>query len=131
LHLLSEPKFKSANEEILQAHKHFRNGDFEASINACGQSFESFLKTICTLKKWKFDANRDTVKDLIEICAKNSLFPSFYTEIFKASGIIRNKFGSHGKGPMPQHDAPDERHTEHMIQQTSTHILLLARLAEK
>jgi hypothetical protein len=130
LHLLSNPKFKVANAEMLQAHAQFRKGEFEAAINACGQSFESVFKTICTAKKWKYDADKDTLSKLIEICAGNGLFPSFYTEIFKASGIIRNKFGSHGKGPTPPHGVAGAEHAEHLVQQTSAHILLLARLAK-
>jgi hypothetical protein len=70
------------------------------------------------------------LKTLVETCAKEGLFPSFYTEILKASGIIRNKFGSHGKGPTPPHGIASAEHAEHMIQQTSAHILLLARLAK-
>jgi hypothetical protein len=130
LHLLSNPKFKTANAEMLHAHEQFRKGSFEAAINACGQSFESVFKTICSAKKWKYDIEKDTLSKLVEICAGKGLFPSFYTEIFKASGIIRNKFGSHGKGPTPPHGVATAEHAEHLIQQTSAHILLLARLAK-
>lgn len=130
LHLLGRPAFKTANSEMLHAHEQFRKGHFDAAINACGQAFESVLKTICTKKKWRYDRNKDGLAKLIEICSAHKLFPSFYTEIFKASGIIRNKFGSHGKGPRPLHGVAGVGHADHMIQQTSAHILLIMRLAK-
>ena len=130
LQLLSDPRFKVANDEMLKAHAHYRNGDFAAVINSCGQCFESILKTICTKKKWTFDAEKDALAALVEICSAKGLFPAFYAEIFKNSGTIRNKLGSHGGGPNPPHGVATAEQAEHMLHLTSAHILFLARIAD-
>jgi hypothetical protein len=65
---------------------------------------------------------------MIHICRGNNLFPPFYTEVFKNAGTVRNKLGGHGKGPNPQYEINAEN-VDHMIQMTSAHITLLAKLA--
>lgn len=128
LFALSNPTFKTANDELLLAHKHYRGSHFEAAITAAGQALESTFKTICTRKKWAYDPNKATLKDLVDVCRDRRLFPPFYTEIFKNAGMVRNKMGGHGGGP----DAvkPDAEHAEHMIHLVSAHILLLTRVAK-
>ncbi len=129
LKLLTNSKLRVANSEMLGAHAALRLGEFEDAITLCGSAFESVLKTICDLKKWPYDANRDTCAKLVGICRDNGLFPAFYAPIFESVGTIRNKLGDvHGRGPTPQHSVTQEQ-AEHMLRATAAHVLLLAKLA--
>ncbi len=130
LSLLRDPKFKTANEEVLKAHKEYRDGNYADAITDCGSAFETVMKTICEAKGWPYDKGKATCKDLVDICKDNGLFPGFYAPLLTAAGTIRNKLGdAHGKGPAPEFTATKE-HFEHMVQITSANILLLARLAQ-
>jgi len=124
---LAHPRFKTANEELLNAYKHFRDGVFDSAVAAACQAFESVFKTICTAKGWAYDANRDTLARLVEICRDNQLFPTFYAEIFKNVGTIGNRMGRHGGGPAPV--KPDAEHAESVIHLVASNTLLLIRLA--
>lgn len=129
LKLLTHSKLRVANTEMLKAHAALRLGEFEDAITLCGSAFESVLKTICDLKKWPYDPNRDTCAKLVGICRDNGLFPAFYAPIFESVGTIRNKLGdAHGRGPAPQY-AVTQTEAEHMLHATAAHVLLLARLA--
>lgn len=129
LGLLSNPIFGVANTEMLKAHRDHRAGQDEDAITACCSAFESVLKTICDQKGWAFNADRDTCATLVDICFKNDLFPSFYVELFKRVGTIRNKLGdAHGRGPNPLNNV-EAAHPEHMLHMTSAHIILLCKLA--
>lgn len=129
LALLSDSRLRIANSEILKAHSALRHGQYEDAITYAGSAFESLLKTICDIKGWGYDPNKDTSSRLINICRDHNLFPPFYTPFFESVGTIRNKLsGAHGRGPSPLHQVRQE-HAEHMLYLTSTHMLLMARLA--
>ena len=129
LKLLTHSKFRVANSEILKAHSDHRTGRHEDAITACSSAFESVLKTICDLKGWSYNVDKDTCATLVDICYNQGLFPSFYVDLFKRVGTIRNKLGdAHGRGPTPIHDV-DDAHAEHMLYMTSVHIILLCKLA--
>lgn len=53
LRLLADPRFATANKEFVDGLVHLRKGEFDDAITSCGAAFESVLKTICTIKKWK------------------------------------------------------------------------------
>jgi hypothetical protein len=128
-HLLSNASFAVANAEMLDAYAALRSHKFEDAITSAGSAFESTMKTICDIKHWKFDPDRDTCSRLVAILQDNGLFPPFYGPIFLACGTVRNKLGdAHGRGPSGS--IPVTRsHAEHLIHMISAHILLLARLA--
>lgn len=129
LSLLTNPVLAVANGEMLKAFSDHRAGRHEDAITACGSAFESVLKTICDQKSWTYDRDKDTCSTLVDICYKNGLFPSFYVELFKRVGTVRNKLGdAHGRGPVPQHDV-EGAHAEHMLHMTCAHIILLCRSA--
>jgi len=129
LNLLSDPKFKTANEEMLKAHQEYRHGNYADAITDCGAAFETVMKTICEAKGWPYEKARATCKDLVDVCRDKGLFPGFYAPFFIDAGTIRNKLGdAHGKGPTPEFTATKE-HFEHMVQITSANILFFARLA--
>jgi hypothetical protein len=130
LQVLADPRFATANAEMLKAHQHHRKGEDADAITACGCAFESVLKTICSIKGWRYDADKDACAALVKACRDNGLFPPFYAPIFEATGTIRNKLGdAHGKGPTPLYTVTKE-HVEHAIQVTSAHIVLLVNLAQ-
>lgn len=129
LSLLTNPVLAVANGEMLKAFSDHRAGRHEDAITACGSAFESVLKTICDQKGWAYDKDKDTCSKLVDTCHVNGLFPSFYVDLFKRVGTVRNKLGdAHGRGPVPQHDV-ETAHAEHMLHMTCSHIILLCRLA--
>ncbi len=129
LALLTHSKFRVANAEMLKAHAALRTGNFEDAITLCGSAFESVLKTICNVKKWHYDPDRDTCAKLVSLCRENDLFPPFYVPILEAVGTVRNKLGdAHGRGPTQQRTVT-QKQADHMVHMTSAHIILLCKLA--
>ncbi len=129
LQLLTDSRLRVANGEMLTAYTALRSGNWEDAITSCCSAFESLLKTVCDLKGWTYDPNRDTCAKLVSICRDNGLFPPFYVPMFEAVGTVRNRLGdAHGRGPAPAH-AVSQEHAEHMVRMTSTHMLLIAKLA--
>lgn len=128
LRLLTDARLHTVNRELLKAHKALRSGEFENAITLCCSSFESFLKTICSIKEWEYSPDA-TCSKLISICREKELFPAYYTPIFESIGTIRNKSGdAHGRGPnsisVMQYQA------EHALHVTSAHMLIVAKFAE-
>jgi len=108
LSLLRGDNFKGANEEFLDAHQHYRHGRHKECIVAALKAFESVMKTICSMKKWKVNPN-DTAKNLIAVCVANNLFPTYLESQIGSlrtlleSGVptVRNRLGGHGQGAEP------------------------------
>lgn len=124
----SHQRWSTANSELDEAHHAYREGRFADSVVAVGKAFETVLKTIFSEKRWSYDPQRDTLSKLVEIGRAKNLFPEFYAEVFKAAGTVRNRLGAHGAGPTPLYQHTAEQ-ADHMIQMTSAHILLVAKLA--
>jgi hypothetical protein len=130
LTLLSDVRYKGANEEFLQAHKHYRDGDYKAVLNECLKAFESVMKIICGAKGWTFNAT-DTAKTLIKTCLDNNLVPTFSDQQLTSlrtlleSGVptVRNKRGGHGQGNQPT-DVPQGL-ARYALNITAATILLL------
>lgn len=130
LHLLADPRFASANRELLNGLDELRNGEWADAITSCGAAIESVLKSICTEKSWTYDPQRDACSKLLEICQKNDLFPSFYRQILEGTATIRNKVGdAHGKGPNYDYVATKEL-AEHMVHTCCANAVLLVSLAK-
>lgn len=130
LNVLAKPAFTQANKELLEAFAKQRHGDFDGALTSCGAALESVFNTICTHKNWTYDAEKDTLSKLVDICNTHKLFPGFYAEVFKSVGTVRNKLSdAHGRGPVPLHNAGQE-HLEHLIHFVSAHVVFLAKLAE-
>ena len=137
LAMLSDPIFKGANEEFLEAHKRYREGNYKDCVNNCLKAFESCLKTICKKRKWHYDSERDTANNLIQIVLNNRLIPTFMESHFSGlkgalkSGLptLRNRRTGHGQGPekivVPEYIAAYALHL------TASNILLLAKADEK
>lgn len=105
LQYLTDPRFKSINDEILSAHEHYRHGNLEECINDCLKAFESTMKIICHTKKFTYNQN-DTSKKLVQILYDNNFIPVYVQSGLTGlratleSGVatIRNKTSGHGKG---------------------------------
>lgn len=108
LALLSDKRYAGAHEEFLNAHKHYREGNYKECLNDCLKTFESTMKTICKIRKWNYQQT-DTAKTLIDIVAQNGLIPPFLLQHVGAvratleSGVptLRNKLSGHGQGAIP------------------------------
>jgi hypothetical protein len=132
---LSDTRYKGANEEFLQAHKHYRDGDYKSVLNECLKAFESVMKIICVAKKWPFNQT-DTAKALIKTCLDNKLVPTFSDQqlaslrVLLESGIptTRNKQGGHGQG-VQIIDVPQGL-ARYTLNLTAATILLLAESAK-
>lgn len=129
LQLLSGQAWKNANEEILQAHEHLRDGNYADAILWAGKCLESVLKIIIAKKHWKKDP-KHTLKPLLDECRSRGMLDEAQVDaIQNSSGRIRNTYSGHGAGPEPTHKPPNFHTAEHMIQVTSANVLLLAKLA--
>jgi hypothetical protein len=130
LHTLLDPRFNTASDELLKAFEEYRRGDYGDAITDAGAAYETVMKTICTIKNWQYDPQKDTASKLIEICRDNKLFPSFYAPVLTGTATIRNKLGdAHGKGPQPDFQATKEL-ADHMLYSVCTNINLLLSLAK-
>jgi len=129
LALLSDGRFASANQELIEGLVHLRHGKYREAVQSCGSAIETVLKTICSLKGWKYDKDRATLKDLLDLCQKNSLFFPFYGPIITGTGTIRNKLSAHGKGPDPDY-IPTKELAEHMVYTCCANAVLLISLAK-
>jgi hypothetical protein len=135
LMLLHEKAFGGANQEYLSAHEHYRNGRTKECLNDCLKAFESTMKTICKIKKWKYNDN-DTAKALIDVCFKNELIPTFLQSEVGAlraaleGGIptVRNRLGGHGQGETPI-EVPSY-YASYLLNLTAATIVLLVKAAE-
>ncbi|MFT8555369.1 MAG: hypothetical protein ABF697_08690 [Zymomonas mobilis] len=104
LALLHDPVFAGANEEFLEAHKHYRSKSYKECIASCGKALESTLKIIAEQRGWE-KSSKETAAPLLEKCFSNKLIPSYLQEqyknllsLLKGSATIRNNAGGHGQG---------------------------------
>lgn len=106
--LLSDPRFRVAQDEYLTAHDHYRAGKNADTVTNANNAFESTMKIICDLKGWQYEGDRAT--DLIKVIRANGLFPEYLDASFDQlmaamkSGLptVRNKAGGHGRGNAPE-----------------------------
>lgn len=109
--LLSDPRFKGAEEEFRSAHAHYRAGEYEDAIVDANRAFESTMKTICDIKGkgWEYPTGA-RASDLIRIVRRNGLLPDYLNQSFDQlistlqSGLpkVRNEAGGHGQGAAPR-----------------------------
>jgi AbiJ N-terminal domain 4 len=108
LRLLSDPTFKGAEEEMLQAFEHHRHGKEKDVLVWCLKAFESTLKIICAKRGWTI-ASKGQAKDLLDaVFANNLIEPIWQSEFSALRGVLesgvptgRNKRGGHGQGADP------------------------------
>lgn len=105
IQLLFDEGFETASNEFLQAHEHYRKGEYTDAIVDAGRAFESTMKIICDKKNYPY-SQKDTASALINKLVTNNLLPSNLQNHFNhlwntlSCGLptIRNSNGGHGQG---------------------------------
>ena len=111
LQILKATHYASANGEFRKAHEHYRHQRYSEAVTECLKTLESTLKVICHRREWGFNAEKDTVSQLIDIVFDKGLLPGYLQSQFGTmrsllkSGVptIRNRESSHGAGEKPSH----------------------------
>jgi hypothetical protein len=134
VNLLSDHRFKVANDEFLKAHEDYRSGRLEDALTSCGSAFESVLKTICVIKKFDSDPDfnpKAALANLLKFCIQKKLIDSIYENSFVSVATVRNALSSaHGRGgPNPPPVVTPEK-VEHILNVTASHMLLVFNLAK-
>lgn len=109
LALLSDPRFKGAQEEFLNAHRHFREQRYKEAVADALKAFESTMKTILDQLGWPYSKDKDTAKALLKILFEKHLIPSMLqNEFTQLHGLletglltVRNRTSGHGQGAEP------------------------------
>jgi hypothetical protein len=104
--LTSDPAYKTASEEFMLAHSHYRGGLNQDAVVAANRAFESTLKAVCQKRKWAFEKGA-RASDLVKLLRAKNLFPSHLDGAFDSyvammkSGLpgVRNEAGGHGPAP--------------------------------
>lgn len=113
LHLLQVEGFDGALEEFLNAHDHFRKGNYKEAIINASNAFESTMKTICAKRNWSVNGNGNA-SQLIKAIVDNELIPTYlqtHVNSLKTTleglSTVRNKNSGHGQGEnsvvVPEH----------------------------
>lgn len=134
--MLSDRIYKGANEEFLEAHKQYREGNYKDCVNNCLKAFESCLKVICQKRGWNYN-KKDTANRLIAIVFdKGLILPSMQSHFTALrstleSGVptIRNTQTGHGQGP--EKISVPEYIAAYILHLTASNILLLAKADEE
>ena len=127
LSLLAQPAYKTANEEYLKAHRHFRNQQYDDCLTECCNAFESTIKIICDQKGWPCE-HKDAAGKLVKTYMKHSGLPSYFETMLMIVATLRNKLGPHGKGTQPV-DVP-EHLAKYSLHATASAIVLLVDAAK-
>ena len=131
IRLLHEKRYAGAQQEFLNAHRHYRKGETKEALNDCLKALESVMKTICDKRRWCYSKNA-TAKALIDVCFDNELIPEFWQSQYAAlrtlleSGVPtgRNKLSGHGQGTAPV-EVPGHI-AAYMLHMTASTIVFLA-----
>ena len=108
IQLLHDAKFVGPLEEFMQAHEHFRKGNYKDAIVNAQNAFESTMKAICDQQGWAYVPEKATAQNLLKVLFDNGLIPTEMQSHFTAlrstleSGLptVRNRggHGGHGQG---------------------------------
>lgn len=109
LQLLSDPRYKGPHEEFLDAHAHYRAGEYKDCTVDALNAFESTMKSICDAKGWGYPEGAPAAI-LIKTLRGKGLLPDYLEPSFiqlqavLKSGLpkVRNKGGGHGQGSQPK-----------------------------
>ena len=135
LGLLNSPLYDGARNEFLDAHEHYRNGDYKEALNECLKAFESVMKSICDKNGWEYTDSAGAA-ELIDICIDNGLIPRFWESQYNSLRCLlrdsvptgRNRLSGHGQGRIPT-EVP-EYVVSYMIHMTASAIVFLASADE-
>ncbi|MCA3362646.1 MAG: hypothetical protein INF74_11910 [Roseomonas sp.] len=135
LSLLSATGFEGANDEFLQAHKKYRNGDHKGALLEGAKAFESVLKIILR-KRGQDVTERDTASALLNKFFGLNLLPIYLEKQFNdlksllqgGAPNVRNKEAAHGQGEEIR-EVP-EYLAAYGLHQTASAILLIVKAHE-
>lgn len=123
LELLTEPKYKSANQEFLEALEDYRKGDYGDCLIKCGSAFESVMKIICHSKRWPYKQT-DTASTLLSTIIKNSKIETFFEQPIIIIATLRNRLSkAHGAGTVSKNVS--ENVTRYALNVTAAAIVFL------
>ncbi len=105
LKLLTDERFRGAEQEYLMAFSHLKAGNNKDAILNAGKAFESVMKTICSELGYPYKPT-DPAKKLIECLKQNGFFPAYLdSQLNHLCGLLesgapttRNKESGHGQG---------------------------------
>jgi len=107
LQLLADPKFKTANQEYLEALEDYKRGDYGDCLTKCCSSFESAMKILCDKKGWPYKQT-DTASTLISTIMKKAGLESYFEQPLMVIATLRNRLSkSHGAGTQPKTVSPN------------------------
>jgi hypothetical protein len=123
LSLLSEPKYKMANQEYLEALEDYRKGDYGDCLTKCGSAFESVMKVICDTKKWQYKQT-DTASTLLRIIISKGGIESYLEQSLIIIATLRNRLSkSHGAGVAPKQ--VNQNYARYTLNATAAAVVLL------
>ena len=123
LTFLTHPAFVQANEELLEALRHYRKGEYRDCVLKCGSSFESVMKIICDRKQWPYQQT-DTASKLLNTILSQTALDSFFEQPIMLIATIRNRLSTaHGAGT--QQKTISKHVANYVINATASAILLL------
>jgi hypothetical protein len=135
LHFLGKKGFEGANNEFLQSHKKYREGDYKGSLIESAKAFESVLKIILR-KHGQTVTEKDTASALLNKFFGLNLLPSYLEKqitdlkslLQGGSPNVRNKEAAHGQGEDVR-EVP-EYLAAYGLHQTASAILLIVKAHE-
>ena len=109
LSLLSDQRFAGPELEYLEAHTHYKAGEYEDAIVDANRAFESVMKVICELMGSPAPSGA-TATNLVSCIRNIGLLPDYLdgsfdqlVSVLKAGlPAVRNNAGGHGQGSSPR-----------------------------
>lgn len=121
--LLSEPKYKTANQEYLESLEDYRKGDYGDCLTKCSSAFESVMKIICDNNKWQYNQT-DTASTLLNTIINKSGLESYFEQPLIIIATLRNRLSkSHGAGVIPKEVT--QNYARYALNSTATAIVFL------
>lgn len=135
LHFLGHKGFEGANNEFLQSHKKYREGDYKGCLIESAKAFESVLKIILR-RHGQTVTERDTASALLNKFFGLNLLPSYLEKqvadlkslLQGGTPNVRNKEAAHGQGEEIR-EVP-EYLAAYGLHQTASAILLIVKAHE-
>ena len=135
LKMLSDDRFRGAEEEYLTAFDHLKKGNNKDAILNAGKAFESTMKTICKHLKFPY-SDTDNAKKLVETLKQNKLFPSYLDSYLnnlcallnEGASVVRNKESGHGQGSDIK--VINNEYVEFVLNTVASNIVFLYKLFE-
>lgn len=135
LKLLTDERFRGAEEEYLNAFEHLKAGNNKDAILNAGKAFESTIKVICNNLGYSYQKT-DAAKALVEVLKNNQFFPPYLTSslnhlcslIEEGAPVVRNKESGHGQGSNVK--STTNEYVEFVLNTVASNIVLFYRIFE-